>query len=138
MRDILYTCLLLCNDIITEEKRQPLPSLVLLFGWNVQGEKNDPMSSGVMEASLLSQRDMFRSGRGGGLSGYFWLSVSLSKSGQQAKHADEGEGRGGGFCREREGREIETLLGWRTVSFTSTQLLLENSAPCPTKPPGMT
>lgn len=105
MRDILYTCLLLCNDIITEEKRQPLPSLVLLFGWNVQGEKNDPMSSGVMEASLLSQRDMFRSGRGGGLSGYFWLSVSLSKSGQQAKHADEGEGRGGGFCRERGKRD---------------------------------
>lgn len=66
MLDILYTCLLLCNDIITEQNRQPLPSLVLLFGWNVQGGKNDPMSSGVMEASLLSQRDMFRGGRGAG------------------------------------------------------------------------
>lgn len=52
----------------------------------------------------------------------------------------EGEGRGrrGFVASERERREIETLLGWRTVSFTSTQLLLENSAPCPTKPPGMT
>lgn len=97
MLDILYTCLLLCNDIITEQKQQPLPSLVLLFGWNVQGGKNDPMSSGVMEASLLSQRDMFRGGRevAVGGSGYFWLSVSLSKSGHRAKHADGGEGRGG-------------------------------------------
>lgn len=69
--------------------------------------------------------------RGGG---YFWLSVSLSKSGHQAKHADGGEGRGA----KRVGREIGTLLGWCTVSSTSTQLLLENSAPCPTKPPGMT
>lgn len=97
MLDILYTCLLLCNDIITEQTQQPLPSLVL-FGWNVQGGKNDPMSSGVMEASLLSQRDMFRGGRvvgGGGGGGYFWLSVSLSKSGHRAKHADGGEGRGG-------------------------------------------
>lgn len=48
----------------------------------------------------------------------------------------EGKGGAGGFVEKR--REIETLLGWRTVSFTSTQLLLENSAPCPTKPPGMT
>lgn len=65
MLEILYTCLLLCNDIITEQKQQPLPSLVLLIGWNVQGEKNDPMSSGVMEASPLSQRDMFRGRREG-------------------------------------------------------------------------
>lgn len=64
MLDVLYTRLLLCNDIITEQKLQPLPSLVLLFGWNVQGEKNDPMSSRVMEASLLSHWDMFRGGRG--------------------------------------------------------------------------
>lgn len=32
----------------------------LLFGWNVLGEKNDPMSSKVLEASLLSHWDMFR------------------------------------------------------------------------------
>lgn len=76
-------------------------------------------------------------GGGGEGSGYFWLSVSLSKSRQQAKHADGGGGRGRRVL-ERERREIETLLGWCIVSFTSTQLLLENSAPCPTKPPGMT
>lgn len=58
------------------------------------------MSSGVMEASLLSQRDMFRGGRGE--SGYFWLSVSLSKSGHRAKHADGGEGRGARIL-EKEG-----------------------------------
>lgn len=40
--------------------------------------------------------------------------------------------------RWRERAEIETLLGWRAVSYMSTQLLLENSAPCPTKPPGVT
>lgn len=55
----------------------------------------------------------------------------------------EGKGRGGWvffffFFRRRERAEIETLLGWRAVSSTSTQLLLENSAPCPTKPAGMT
>ncbi len=62
------------------------------------------MSSGVMEASLLSQRDMFGGGRGGG-SGYFWLSVSLSKSGHRAKHADGGEGRGGEASVERKKRD---------------------------------
>lgn len=55
----------------------------------------------------------------------------------------EGKGGAGGFfffffSRWRERVEIETLLGWRAVSSMSTQLLLENSAPCPTKPPGMT
>lgn len=104
MLDILYTCLLLCNDIITEQEQQPLPSLVLLFDWNVQGEKNDPMSSAVMEASLFSQRDMFR-GREGWESGYFWLSVSLSKSGHRAKHADGGEREGREGFGEREERE---------------------------------
>lgn len=64
------------------------------------------MSSAVMEASLFSQRDMFKGGRGGGESGYFWLSVSLSKSGRRAKHADGGEGRGGRLLeREREERD---------------------------------
>lgn len=74
------------------------------------------------------------------MGGYFWSTVSLSKSGRRAKHADGGRGRGreGVFFGEGERKEIETLLGWRSVSFTSTQLLLENSAPCPTKPPGMT
>lgn len=69
MLAILYTCLLLCNDIITEQEQRPLPSLVFLSGWNVQGEKNDLVSSGVMEASLLSQRDMFKGGGGADISG---------------------------------------------------------------------
>lgn len=105
MLDLLYTCLLLCNDIITEQKQQPLPSLVLLFGWNVQGEKNDPMSSGVMEASLSSRGKCSGEEGGGAEGGYFWLSVSLSKSGHQAKHADGGEGRGGRVFGERKKRD---------------------------------
>lgn len=45
----------------------------------------------------------------------------------------ESEGEAGGGSRREERGEAETLLGWRTVSSTRTQLLLENSAPCPTK-----
>lgn len=81
---------LLGHDIITEPKWQRLPSLVS-SGWNVQEVKNDPTSLEVLEASLSSRWDVWRSGRGGG---YFWWSVSLSKSGRQAKYADGGEGRG--------------------------------------------
>lgn len=48
MLDVLY--LLLCNDIITEQERQPLPCLVLLFGWNVQVGGGGEKSSNVIRS----------------------------------------------------------------------------------------